>query len=144
MKIASAYSKKTRKSFETTGESLTQQHFQKEADVHNIIKQYDRTGLIANVNRGVAQYGDYSEVNEYREALDLVNRASQNFGQIPSEIREKFNNDAGEFFEFATNPKNHKEMVEMGLANPIVSQNTPGELPLEEDSTSVEPPPSDG
>ena len=72
MKFKTGYAERKRVQMKPSGESLTQQHFAKDADVRNIIKQYDRTGLIANVARGVAQYGDYSEVNEYRESLDMV------------------------------------------------------------------------
>ena len=116
LKFKTAYGDRTRTGFETTGESLTQQSHAGAADVRNIIKQYDRTGLIANVNKGVAQYGDYSEVNEYAEALNVVIQANESFAQIPSHIREQFGNDAGVFFEFATNPKNKEEMIKMGLA----------------------------
>ena len=115
-KFKSAYGDRTRLGFETTGDSLTQQSHAAAADVRNIIKQYDRTGLIANVNKGIAQYGDYSEINEYAESLNMVREANENFSQLPSHIREQFNNNAGLFFEFATNPKNSEKMIEMGLA----------------------------
>jgi phage internal scaffolding protein len=121
-KFRTAYGDRNRVSFKTKGESLTQQHFEQEADVRNIIRQYDRTGLIANVQRGIAQYGDFSEVNEYREAMDLVITANNTFAELPSEIRAKFNNDAGAFFEFATDPKNKDEMVKMGLAKAPVKE----------------------
>lgn len=116
IKFKTAYGDRKREGFETTGESLTQQSHAAAADVRNIIKQYDRTGLIANVNKGIAQYGDYSEINEYAEALNMVNEANQSFATLPSHIREQFNNNAGLFFEFATNPKNSEEMIKMGLA----------------------------
>ena len=115
MKFKTAYGDRKRESFLTEGESMTQQHFAKEADIKTIIKKYDRTGIINHVARGVAQYGDYSEVNEYREALDMVNNANASFGELPAELRKMFDNDAGAFFEFATNPKNDEIMVEMGL-----------------------------
>lgn len=101
---------------QVVGESLTQQQFKEETDIKTIIKKYDRTGILSHVQKGVAQYGDYSNVNEYREYLDFVNTANENFMALPAEVRLKFNNDAGEFFEFATNPENHQKMVEMGLA----------------------------
>ena len=66
--------------------------------------------------RGVAQYGDYTEVNEYREALDMVNSANASFMELPAEVRQMFGNDAGAFFEFATDPKNEERMQELGLA----------------------------
>ncbi|AXH76220.1 MAG: internal scaffolding protein [Microviridae sp.] len=115
-KFKTAYGDRSRKGFETTGDSLTQQSHAAAADVRNIIKQYDRTGLIANVNKGIAQYGDYSEINEYAEALNMVRSANESFAEIPSHIREQFNNNAGLFFEFATDPKNSEEMIQMGLA----------------------------
>ena len=116
VKFKTAYGDRKRSGFQTEGESLTQQSHAAAADVRNIIKQYDRTGLIANVNKGVAQYGDYSQVNEYAEALNMVREANESFAELPSHIREQFQNNAGLFFEFATNPKNSEKMIEMGLA----------------------------
>lgn len=116
VKFKTAYGERERVGFETTGESLTQQSHAEAADVRNIIRQYDKTGLIANVNKGIAQYGDYSEINEYQESLNMVMEANESFAEIPSHIREQFSNNPGIFFEFATNPKNKEKMIEMGLA----------------------------
>lgn len=116
VKFKTAYDERKREGFQTTGESLTQQHFAQETDIKSIIKKHDRTGIISHVARGVARYGDYSEINEYREALDVVNSANASFQQLPSQLRAMFGNDAGEFFEFATNPANSEKMVELGLA----------------------------
>ena len=110
-----AYSSQPRKPFETNGESMTQQHHVEQVKVQNLIKQYDRTGILTHVAEGVAHYGDYTKVNEYKQSLDFVNLANESFLELPSSIREKFGNDAGQFFEFATNPKNEKAMQEMGL-----------------------------
>lgn len=127
MKFKTAYDERERQGFETVGESLTQQHFAKEADIKTIIKKHDRTGIINHVARGVAHYGDYSEVNEYREALDMVNSANASFQELPAEVRKYFSNDAGEFFEFATDPKNAEKMVQLGLAEapPVPDQVEP-------------------
>lgn len=114
-KFKTAYGDRVRQQFATEGESLTQQHMAQEADIRHIIRKHDRTGLITHVARGVATYGDFSEVNEYREALDIVRNAGQSFMQLPAEIRKQFNNDPGEFFEFATDPANSEKMVELGL-----------------------------
>lgn len=130
------YGERQRVMTEPKGESLTQQHFADEADVRNIIKQYDKTGLIANVQKGVARYGDYSEVNEYREALDLVNEANATFAELPAELREMFQNDAGTFLEFATNPENENKMIELGLKEAPVQQ----ERPIMAENKAAEPP----
>lgn len=130
-KFNTPYGDRVRVTADPVGESLTQQHFKKETDIVHIIKKHDRTGIIEHVARGVAQYGDYSEVNEYREALDMVNNANASFMQIPAEIRQMFGNDAGAFFEFATDPKNEEKMIQLGLAEaPIISE--PDLLPTAE------------
>ncbi len=122
-----AYSGPVKSQFNTVGESMTQQHFAEEADIGNIIRKHDRTGLIEHVARGVAQYGDYTQVNEYRESLDIVNSATESFMELPSDIRAKFHNDPGEFFEFATDPKNGEKMVQLGLAEAPPSPQAPAE-----------------
>jgi phage internal scaffolding protein len=114
--FVTAYGDRVKEPFFTEGESLTQQHMAQECDIKEIIKRHDRTGIIEHVNRGVAAYGDYSEVHEYREALDLINNAKESFMVLPSDVRKMFDNDPGEFFEFATDPANAEKMVELGLA----------------------------
>jgi len=142
VKFKTAYGDRTRSGFETTGESLTQQSHAEAADVRNVIKQYDRTGLIANVNKGIAQYGDYSEINEYAEALNVVIQANISFAEIPSHIREQFGNDAGLFFEFATNPKNKEKMIQMGLAEAPHNDYKPVKNVEEVDKKSESAPPA--
>ena len=139
MEFKTAYGKRKRQPFETVGETLTQQHFAKETDIKSIINKHDRTGIITHVARGIAQYGDYSEVNEYREALDIVSKADDSFATLPSEIRAMFQNDAGAFFEFATNPNNDEKMVELGLraappSSPVEAQPAQTETKVEEKS----------
>jgi phage internal scaffolding protein len=113
--FGTAYGSRNRVTTDPTGESLTQQHHVENVKVQNIIKQYDKTGILTHVQEGVAHYGDYSKINEYKTYLDFVNTANESFMGLPSGIRERFNNDPGEFFEFATNPKNKETMQELGL-----------------------------
>ncbi|WNK12921.1 MAG: internal scaffolding protein [Microvirus sp.] len=95
---------------------VTEQGHKDECDVNNIIKKYDRTGLINHVSRFEAMYGDVGSL-EFREALDLQIRVGQNFNELPSEIRKRFNNDPASFLAFLENPKNNAEAVELGLRN---------------------------
>lgn len=96
---------------------LTKQSDKDFTDVNHIIARYKKTGLIDHVARGVAQYGDFTSVNEYQESLNRVIRANDSFMALPAAVRAKFDNDAGLFFEYVTNPANHAELVQMGLAN---------------------------
>lgn len=124
--------------FKTSGESLTQQHFKEECDVINIIKRHDRNGIIEHVQRGQARYGDFSQVADYREALDLVRDAQDEFMTIPSDIRKKFDNDPGKFYEFVSNPDNKEELKTMGfIETPDVGK--PSSVPTKALSEAGEP-----
>ena len=122
--------------FDTEGESLTQQHFKEECDIINIIKRHDRNGIIEHVQRGQARYGDFSEVKDYREALDLVQNAQEEFMNIPSDIRKQFDNNPGKFYEFVSNPDNKDELIKMGFiqqSQQAVAKSSATEATLESD-----------
>jgi phage internal scaffolding protein len=115
--------------FETTGDSMTQQHFAEESEINNILRSHDRNGVIEHIHRGNAIYGDFSNITDFSDALHQIKEAQQEFLNIPSEIREKFQNDAGQFFKFASNPDNLQELRDMGLANPQQSVAMPADIP---------------
>lgn len=100
--------------------SLTKQSFKDECDLNLIMKRFKNQNgeEFLNRYRGYLQgdYGDFSDVVDYRTALDRVKRANEAFDGLPAEVRRKFENDPGVFIEFATNPANHDEMVSLGLA----------------------------
>ena len=122
--------------FETEGESLTQQHFQEETEINNILRSHDRNGIISHIHKGQAYYGDFSEITDLQDALDKIKLAQQEFMNVPSEIREQFQNDAGRFYTFASNSDNLDEMIKMGLAKPKTSDAMPSETAIPE---SAEP-----
>lgn len=97
---------------------VTKQADKKQTDINEIIRRYDKTGLITHVNTMQAWYPETPNQHEYKDALNLVMKAQEEFMNIPSDIRKRFDNDPGSFLEFVTDPKNIDELVEMGLANP--------------------------
>jgi phage internal scaffolding protein len=103
--------------------SRTQQQFKDDVDINNVLRQYDKHGLITHVNTAKAEYGDFTEVNEYQEAINTVRDAEGRFMEMPSNIRAFFDNDPGAFVEFVTNPDNADKLVEMGLATKILDEN---------------------
>ncbi len=102
--------------FDTEGDTLTQQHFQEETEINNILRSHDRNGVISHIHKGQAIYGDFSDITDLQDALAKLKQANSEFMNVPSEIREKFQNDAGKFYTFASNPDNLDAMVDMGLA----------------------------
>lgn len=135
------HNQKKVKPFKTVGESMTQEQFAEESEINNILRSHDRNGIIEHINRGNAIYGDFSEVTDFSDALDQIKEAQNEFQNIPWQIREQFQNDAGQFFKFASNPDNIDELRELGLANPEQSVAMPTEQAIPE---PVEPQNSKG
>jgi hypothetical protein len=130
-------------SFETTGESMTQEHFKEETEILNIIRRHDRNGVIDHINKGSAIYGDFSEITDYRDMIHKLREADSAFAQVPSDIRKRFENDPAKFFNFVTDSANHDALAEMGLVmkkEPVSKE--PGSLKNSSPNTEEEKPSS--
>lgn len=103
-------------SLKNTEPSLTVQYEKEACDINNIIGNYKQSGQIQHLNKRQGGYGDVSAATSYQEALELVERAEEEFYQLPSELRYKLNNDPYKFLEYVNDPANFDEMVELGLA----------------------------
>lgn len=102
-------------------DGMTKQSFKDECDINSIVKKALRNGLLpdGNVN---PMYGDFSDVKDYQEGLNVVRRAEMQFKSLPAHIRSKFDNDPAKLLEFVADPKNTEEMIELGLAQRIVPE----------------------
>ena len=117
------YSPQLRVTFETEGESLTEQQFAEESKMINKIRKFDSQGFFDSVNRNPAQYNDFTQVRDLADAIDQIEEARDAFQTIPSDIRKKFNNSPSEFFEFASKESNYDELVKLGLATGKIVEN---------------------
>lgn len=95
------------------GESLTQQQFAEEADVNNVMRKYALTGVLPHHEGGL--YADFSEAVEYKEAMNIVAHANEQFASLSAEVRKRFSNDPAEFLAFVQDPENADEMAKLGL-----------------------------
>lgn len=98
-----------------TDESLTQQSDAKDCDINIIMKRYGVTGQLPQVTVQ-PMYGDFTDVTDYREAVERIKAADTLFAQIPAKVRKEFDNNPAKFFAFANDPKNADELLKMGLA----------------------------
>lgn len=116
-KFATHYENRIKSTLDCSVEpSRTLQSDADSADINNILKRYERTGLLPEMIKVDPRYGDFSEVPTYQEALEIVSRSHEQFTNLDAHIRARFSNDPAEFLAFATNPDNMKEMVKLGLA----------------------------
>lgn len=110
------YGYKGRFQYFHTGESLTKQSFKDECDINNVMKRFERTGVLEHVNKYQPQWGDYTNTpSSYQEALHQVAAANEMFLSLPARLRAKFDNDPGAYIAFVEDPANADELRAMGL-----------------------------
>lgn len=95
--------------------SKTKQSFKDECDINQIMKKFEKTGILPDLIKTNPVYGDFSDPKTYQESLNLVHHAQEQFSNLSSKVRERFNNDPQKFLEFTSNAENADEMAKMGL-----------------------------
>ena len=103
---------------DTDQDKRTHQSFAASADINNIMKRYERDGVIDHLNHYKGEYGDFTAVTDFHSAMNVVTNAQQMFMSLPAKIRGQFGNDPGAFLDYATDPENEDGMRELGLLPP--------------------------
>lgn len=104
-----------------TGEvlpSMTRQSEMAACDIHNILKQFSQVGFeqLVRENAAKGQYADLTNLPEYQESLNIVIAAENAFLAMPSQIRDRFQNDPARLIAFLGDPANQDEAIRLGLA----------------------------
>ena len=80
-------------------DTMTKQAFKEECDVNQIMKKYQKTGVIDHVNRFGGDYG-FADSGDFHQAMSLIADAQTMFNELPSQAREHFGNDPARFLDF--------------------------------------------
>lgn len=102
---------------EYTGEvigTMAQQQFAEECDINTIVKRFGITGQLPQGVR-MPTYEDFSDVTDFKTALDAIALAHEAFDQMPAEVRARFGNDPQEFVAFCSDDSNRAEAEKLGL-----------------------------
>lgn len=102
--------------------SLTHQSMSEACDINNIMKRYEKTGIIEHVVTHKGDYADFSDSSDYLESLLKVTEAQDMFNSLPADIRAKFANEPANFLDFVDDPTNRPEMARMGLLTEEAAQ----------------------
>lgn len=111
-----------------TQPSLTEQSHADACDINNIVARVLKSGYVPYSESSLkrAFYGDVTAApRDFMEAQQLVVRVNEVFDGLPSELRERFDNDPSKFVEFVENPKNRAECLEIGLLAPEPKEQAP-------------------
>jgi len=120
--------------------TMTEQCHKDRCDMHNIMRQFEKTGLIEHTSRYAGKYMDMPNAPSFHEAMNTIAKAESMFETVPAKIRAKFHNDPAEYIEFMQDPKNYDAIKEMGLdpshlpepERPVERPQEPPELPANE------------
>lgn len=123
--------------------SKTKQSQAKKADINNIIKRYKRTGILgdpATIGKRKAIFADCTQVSDFYELQNKIVSANNAFNTLPSDVRNKFNNEPEELIRFLQDDANYEEAVRLGLVDkkeqPVTDGGTP---PAEQPAQPAEP-----
>lgn len=99
---------------ECLDESLTQQHFTKDADINVLAERFGLTGIPA-FPLDPSAFRDTTEDPDLRQILDQSIEARNYFNALPHKLRQRFHYSMGELWHFVTDPDNADEAVRLGL-----------------------------
>lgn len=97
------------------GKSRTKQEFVKQADINEIMKRVNHTGMVDHVANGRPIFGDVSLVPDLHTTMNRIRAAEQAFLRLPCEIRARFANKMINLVHFLLDPSKKDEAVELGL-----------------------------
>lgn len=102
--------------------SQTLQSFKDDADINCIIARFENTGVLVDPTVPVSrtpQFGDFSDMPSYQEAQNVLVAANNAFSDLPANIRERFGNDPGAYFDFVQSLKegseDYAEAIRLGI-----------------------------
>lgn len=95
-------------------DSLTRQSEKKDADINVIVDRFTRTGLMP-VDEREQLFIDVSDVGDYRQIRDQINRANDYFMTLDAGVRARFGNDPAKFLDALVDPANKKQFVDLGI-----------------------------
>jgi len=124
----SAYSARERVSVSFPEQGRTKQSFKDECDVNNIMKRFQRTGVVDFVNTHSPRFGD-ATAPDFMECMNVVIAGKEMFADLPSSLRKRFGNDPQELMSFLEDPANFDEGVKLGLVQPRVEPDIPDPVP---------------
>ena len=79
------------------------------------MRSFEKTGLISHTNRYKGHYGEAVEFLDYHTSMNHVLAAQEAFQSLPSKIRQRFQNDPGQFLDFVQSEENREEAISLGL-----------------------------
>lgn len=97
-----------------TGPGLTEQAHKQECDINYILREAVSTGMVRHLAKHQGRYDDVS-VQDFQQAMGIVQRTTKMFEALPSKIRKEVGGDPAKFLKFVQDPANKTRLEELGM-----------------------------
>lgn len=112
--------------------SLTIKSQAESTKIQNIIKKYQTTGYVPEVNANIPKYLDTTNIGNLQEIQNQLINVNNYFLSLDPKIRLKFNNDPHQLVTFLQNPNNKDEAIKLDLIVKPEGYLSPEELAAKE------------
>ena len=106
--------------------TLTLQSAKDDCDLNLIVDRMTKTGEQLPM-ASIEDYGDFTGAEDYHTLMNKLIDAQDAFLTLDAPVRERFNNDPGQLFQFLNNENNRQEAINLGLLN---KPETPSAAPI--------------
>lgn len=112
------YRPHSRVQLDTGDVMMTKQEHKAECDIHNILKQYQQTGIITHISNQQPIYADLPDALDYQSSLNILMSADEAFSTLPSQVRDHYDNDPAAFLAAFSDPSQEDQLRAWGLLKP--------------------------
>lgn len=104
--------------------SMAQQSMRDECDINVMVERFAHIGAMPPPLPSTSPV-DFDEVFDFQTAMNAVIDGQAAFMRLPAKVRDRFQNDPGQFLDFIATPDNYDEAVSLGLVEPRKSEPVP-------------------
>lgn len=115
----SFYIKHNRVTFDCGTQSRTEQSHKDECDIHKILNQYKRTGVLNYISGHQAEYLDLPDAFDFQTSVNTVLDGQKAFATLPSSVRDRFSNDPAKFLAALGDPAFRPELEALGVLKKV-------------------------
>lgn len=136
--------------FVPTYDDRTEQSHLPSTDINRLLDRAQRTGAVNHLERFGGEYADFSDF-DFHASMNTIARMQEIFDAAPSEVRNEFNQDPQQFFQYVSDPANANELAQRlpdlarpGRQRPAVVRNaqTVGTATVQNDTQNTPATPS--
>lgn len=112
---------------------LTDQSFKNDADINIIVERFNKTGILPSIERK-SYFADVTEIPTLEQAFDIVDKAREEFGKLPAEVRRKMGDNPANLENFINDEDNTEFLKKHGVLIEKTPDPTPEPTPALENA----------